>query len=218
VLGSVALLHCAWTWRQHGPVSPWRPDSLGVDVSFEIVGEPSIPAAQLTHESCRPAFRPLAHSLHHQGDVEDQNRERRRRQGWEPVRHLRKSLTRFGRPRGVVAACRKCDSNLRVPGGTLPASQAASPARSAHTSGLGQVLSKPHGYNARAAPTVEQPILATTSPWPHNPMSCRAASSAGEIRRRVRQVRSFLYAARCCSASPPPSPRSRFTTKCDTST
>jgi hypothetical protein len=147
VLGSIALLHCAWTWRQHGPVSPWRPDSLGVDVSFEIVGEPSIPTAQLTHEPCRPAFRPLAHSLHHQGDVEDQNRERRRRQGWEPVRHLRKSLTRFGRPRGVVAACRKCDGNLRVPGGTLPASQAVIPARSAHTSGLGQVLSKPHGYN-----------------------------------------------------------------------
>jgi hypothetical protein len=63
------------------------PDSLAVDVSLEVVGEPSIPAAQLTHEPCRPAFRPLAHSLHQQGDVEDQNRERRRRQGWEPVRH-----------------------------------------------------------------------------------------------------------------------------------
>jgi hypothetical protein len=42
-------------------------------------------------------------------------------------------------------------------------------ARSDHTNGLGQNPSKLHGYNARAAQAVEQPILAITSLWPPNP-------------------------------------------------
>jgi hypothetical protein len=44
--------------------------------------------SQVKQEPCRPAFGLLARSLHHQGDVKEQNRERRRRKGWEPVRHV----------------------------------------------------------------------------------------------------------------------------------
>jgi hypothetical protein len=53
-----------------------------------VVGQPSVPVAQVTQELCRPAFGPLPHSLDHQSDVKEQNRERRRRQGWDPVRHV----------------------------------------------------------------------------------------------------------------------------------
>jgi hypothetical protein len=57
-------------------------------VAVEVVGQPSVPVAQVTQELCRPAFGLLACSLHYQEDVKEQNRERRRRKGWEPVRHV----------------------------------------------------------------------------------------------------------------------------------
>ena len=78
-----------------GPRRQWGPNSLGVDVLVEVVGQPSVPAAQVSQEPCWPGFRLLAHSLHHQGDVKDQNRGRPRCEGWEPMRHVG-YLTRFG--------------------------------------------------------------------------------------------------------------------------
>ncbi len=57
-------------------------------MAVEVVGKPSVPGAQVTQEPCRPAFGMLARSLHHQEDVKEQNRKRRRRKGWEPVRHV----------------------------------------------------------------------------------------------------------------------------------
>jgi hypothetical protein len=42
---------------------------LSVDVLVVVVGQPSVPVAQVTQELCRPAFGPLAHSLHHQSEV-----------------------------------------------------------------------------------------------------------------------------------------------------
>ncbi len=57
-------------------------------MAVEVVGQPSVPVAQVTQEPCRPAFGLLAGSLHHQEDVKEQNRERRRPKRWEPVRHV----------------------------------------------------------------------------------------------------------------------------------
>ena len=71
------------------PSPPVGPNSLGVDVLVEVVGQPSVPVAQVTQEPCRPAFGLLAHSLHHQGDIKEQNRERRRCQGRDEVAEVR---------------------------------------------------------------------------------------------------------------------------------
>ena len=43
--------------------------SLGMDAFVVVVGQASVPVAQVTQELCRPAFGPLAHSLDHQSDV-----------------------------------------------------------------------------------------------------------------------------------------------------
>jgi hypothetical protein len=85
----------------------------------------------------------------------------------------RRSSSQPSQPQRPARECRtllELRQNPDCPGGELPASQAAIPTRSDHTNGLGQNPPKLHGYNARAAPTVEQPILATASPWPPDPL------------------------------------------------
>jgi hypothetical protein len=96
-----------------------------------------------------------------------------------PLRHRRRPsgqtiFTRQGWRRAPGQFCWKCDRNLRLPGGTLPASQAAIPARPDHTNGLGESLSKPHGYNARSSPdgrTAHSRDHIAVAPNPSHPMA-----------------------------------------------
>src|SRR2546430_11123961 len=107
-------LECAQSRRQAGPSRGGDLKSLGVNASVEVVGQTSVPVAQVTQEPCRPAFGLLAHSLHHQGDVKEQNRKRRRREGWEPVRHVEEPNPLRPPLEKAVAVCWKCDSGREM--------------------------------------------------------------------------------------------------------
>jgi len=88
------------------------------------------------------------------------------------------------RKRVVVAFGGSATEDSACAGVPLTGSQAAIPARSDRTNGLGQHPSNPPSYNARAAQTVEQPILTTTSLRPPNPSAFRCKRrSAGSYRR-----------------------------------
>src|SRR5919201_6956124 len=56
------------------------------DIAY-VVRQPAVPAAQLAAQLLRPLLRTLPRSLHQQRDVQEQARERRGCQRWEPLRH-----------------------------------------------------------------------------------------------------------------------------------
>jgi hypothetical protein len=79
--------------------------------AVKLVGQPAVPAPQITQESSRPVLRPLESSLHQQGDVEEEHCERRGCQRWEPVRHVPLSL------RPAANRRRACPRRRQVRGG-----------------------------------------------------------------------------------------------------
>jgi hypothetical protein len=79
--------------------------------AVKLVGQPAVPAPQITQESSRPVLRPLESSLHQQGDVEEEHCERRGCQRWEPARHVPLSLLPAANRR------RACPRRRQVRGG-----------------------------------------------------------------------------------------------------
>jgi hypothetical protein len=59
-----------------------RPGLCALASPSQLLGQPAVPATQISPEPRRPTLRPLARPLHQQRHVEKQTRERRGRQWW----------------------------------------------------------------------------------------------------------------------------------------